>query len=114
MRDSPPNGFSAFVIPAHAGIQVCSASPIAWIPAFAGMTEGCGGLFRFFIDRSSTQRFSKECTKATKDFTCELLKFVLFAPFVVKYVFFGCGSAPRWAECGLDVIAMDIERSILK
>ncbi len=28
-----------FVIPAHAGIQVCFSDGLAWIPAFAGMTE---------------------------------------------------------------------------
>jgi hypothetical protein len=33
----PPRGAPRAVIPAHAGIQVCSAD-LAWIPAFAGMT----------------------------------------------------------------------------
>ncbi len=33
----PPRGASRAVIPAKAGIQVCSAD-LAWIPAFAGMT----------------------------------------------------------------------------
>src|SRR3990172_6864736 len=33
-----------FVIPAHAGIQVCSPAQLAWIPAFAGMTDPGGPL----------------------------------------------------------------------
>ena len=32
------------VIPAHAGIQVRCPRQLAWIPAFAGMTERCGHL----------------------------------------------------------------------
>jgi hypothetical protein len=32
--------FPQFVIPAHAGIQVCSPPPISLDTAFAGMTEG--------------------------------------------------------------------------
>jgi len=40
----PPCGSRA-VIPAKAGIQVCSAD-LAWIPAFAGMTVP-GGLLVF-------------------------------------------------------------------
>jgi hypothetical protein len=50
------------VIPAHAGIQVCSAE-LAWIPAFAGMTEPRRSLRSQTI---SAQVFSKEDTKGTK------------------------------------------------
>ncbi len=31
--------FPQFVIPAHAGIQIYLRLQLAWIPAFAGMTE---------------------------------------------------------------------------
>ena len=47
-------GSPRLVIPAHAGIQVCSAE-LAWIPAFAGMTNP-GGLFVLI----PKQVFSKE------------------------------------------------------
>jgi hypothetical protein len=42
--------FPRVVIPAYAGIQVCSSPQLAWIPAFAGMTKPCGYLAysRFF------------------------------------------------------------------
>jgi len=32
--------FTRFVIPAKAGIQSGAATPVNWIPAFAGMTMG--------------------------------------------------------------------------
>src|SRR3990172_6240524 len=69
------------VIPAHAGIQVCCAE-LAWIPAFAGMTEPR----RAF--RSHPKRvFSKEVTKSTKLRSLEISMsetFVSFVIFVVK------------------------------
>jgi hypothetical protein len=49
------------VILAHAGIQVCCGE-LAWIPAFAGMTDP-GGLF--VLIPSSV--FSKEDTKSTEE-----------------------------------------------
>ena len=38
--------FPVIVVPAHAGIQVCSAE-LAWIHAFAGMTDGKPGGVRY-------------------------------------------------------------------
>src|SRR3972149_9616416 len=49
------------VIPAHAGIQVCCAE-LAWIPAFAGMTEPRRAS-SFSYPKGV---FSKEDTKSTK------------------------------------------------
>jgi len=71
------------VIPAHAGIQVCSAE-LAWIPAFAGMTGPRRSLRSQII---SAQVFSKERTKDMKGSDDNFLTFVRFVFFVVNFPF---------------------------
>jgi hypothetical protein len=78
------------VIPAHAGIQVCSAE-LVWIPAFAGMTIETG---LFVLIRA--QVFSKKVTKITTEeismkkriaFLMPCQFFVSFARIVVRISF---------------------------
>src|SRR3972149_330189 len=90
MESFPPTGCPPrLVIPAHAGIQVCCAE-LAWIPAFAGMTEP-----RRASSFSSPNGYFQRRHEGHEEWRTGLVKlsefkkifssFVLFVPFVVGY-----------------------------
>src|SRR3990172_6128669 len=77
------------VIPAHAGIQVCCAE-LAWIPAFAGMTEPR----RAFSFSSPNGYFQRRARRTRRVRIPLILNFVIFVTFVVNFSFhLGCGFA---------------------
>src|SRR3989338_8620627 len=82
------------VLPAHAGIQVCCAE-LAWIPAFAGMTEPRRAS-SFSSPNGYFQRRSRRTRRFRTHYIFKLLNFVLFVTFVVQTVFAPlAAAAPR-------------------
>ena len=81
MEGFPSTGRSPrFVIPAHAGIQVCSAE-LAWIPAFAGMTPP-GSLF--VLQSSPHRYFRRRARRRRRVRIIQTPNFVLFVLLYLK------------------------------
>jgi hypothetical protein len=67
MEGFPPHVFPAtrHSRPRGKGIQVCFPPQLAWIPAFAGMTDRCGyfGIFRLSVLQINQARYFRRRTK---------------------------------------------------